>query len=206
VATVPADAVFDDALVAAMRDDLDEGFTRLVERYAPLVISVAARVSGRRTDAEDLAAETFLRAYRALRGYSDRRLLELRVRPWLVTIALNLSRNTARDRSRRPMQAPITDLAERRSASSETAELALASSEREDLARRLSALSTNERAAVVLRHVVEMPVAEIAEVLGCKEVTARSHIARGLAHLRASYGEKEVAAPAQQGRGREEVR
>ncbi|MGB9111957.1 MAG: sigma factor-like helix-turn-helix DNA-binding protein, partial [Acidimicrobiales bacterium] len=60
-------------------------------------------------------------------------------------------------------------------------------SERDDLAQRLAALSMNERVAVVLRHVVEMPVAEIARVLGCKEVTARSHIARGLAHLRASY-------------------
>jgi RNA polymerase sigma factor (sigma-70 family) len=180
----------DDALVASMISDIDAGFARLVEHYAPVVISVAGRVSGRAEDAEDLAAETFFRAYRALRSYSDKRLSELRVRPWLVTITLNLARNSARDRSRRPRESAITEVGEPRSSAREPSELALASSEHDDLAERLSALSANERAAVVLRHVVELPVAEIAEVLGCKEVTARSHIARGLAHLRASYDDE----------------
>ncbi len=187
MATLQLDASVDDALVASMIADFDAGFARLVECYAPVVVSVTGRVSGRVEDAEDLAAETFFRAYRALRNYSEQRLAELQVRPWLVTIALNLARNTARDRGRRPKETPITDAHEPRSAARDTSELALASSERDDLAQRLAALSMNERVAVVLRHVVEMPVAEIASVLGCKEVTARSHIARGLAHLRASY-------------------
>lgn len=194
MATALDDAPLDDALVASMIADLDAGFARLVERYAPVVVSVTGRVSGRVQDAEDLASETFLRAYRALRDFSEQRLSELKLRPWLVTIALNVARNTARDRSRRPKEAPITDAADTRSTTRETADLALATSEREDLARRLARLSTNERVAVVLRHVVEMPVAEIAAVLGCREVTARSHIARGLAHLRASYENDPFAA------------
>jgi RNA polymerase sigma factor (sigma-70 family) len=187
VATVQIDAAVDDALVASMIADLDTGFARLVEHYAPVVASVTGRVSGRVEDAEDLSAETFFRAYRALRDYSEERLSELQVRPWLVTIALNLARNTARARARRPQETAITEARDPRSGGREPAELALAATDRDDLARRLAALSMNERVAVVLRHVVEMPVAEIAAVLGCKEVTARSHIARGLAHLRASY-------------------
>lgn len=187
MATVQLDASVDDALLATMITDFDAGFARLVECYGPVVVSVTGRVSGRVEDAEDLAAETFFRAYRALRDYSAQRLAELQVRPWLVTIALNLARNSARDRARRPKETPIADSDEPRSAARDTSELALAASERDDLAQRLAALSMNERVAVVLRHVVEMPVAEIARVLGCKEVTARSHIARGLAHLRASY-------------------
>jgi RNA polymerase sigma factor (sigma-70 family) len=193
VATALSYPSVDDAICSAMIADLDTGFARLVDQYSPVVVSVTGRAVGRIEDAEDLASETFLRAYRALRGYSEQRLSELQVRPWLVTIALNLARNSARDRARRPRETPITDEPEERAGGRGTAELALAASERDDLARRLSALSQTERVAVVLRHVVEMPVVEIADVLGCKEVTARSHIARGLAHLRASYENDENA-------------
>ncbi|MGA8295414.1 MAG: RNA polymerase sigma factor [Acidimicrobiales bacterium] len=183
----------DDEIVTSMRRDLDAGFVQMVESYAPIVTTLAGRVSGRAEDAEDLAAETFFRAYRALRNYNERRLRELQVRPWLVTIALNLARNSTRDAQRRPKQTAITETTEPPAPARETSEIALGSVERDDLARRLSSLSEPERVAVVLRHVVELPVAEIAEVLGCKEATARSHIARGLAHLRSSYDKSPIS-------------
>jgi len=41
-----------------------------------------------------------------------------------------------------------------------------------------------ERTAVVLRHVTDLPLTEVAEVLGCPVGTAKSHVSRGLARLR----------------------
>jgi RNA polymerase sigma-70 factor (ECF subfamily) len=59
---------------------------------------VALRLTAGPADAEDLSADAFLRAYRALQSYDAARLRELRIRPWLLTIL----RNTARDAARRP--------------------------------------------------------------------------------------------------------
>jgi RNA polymerase sigma-70 factor (ECF subfamily) len=38
--------------------------------------------------------------------------------------------------------------------------------------------------AVVLRHVEDLPIREIAQILGCREGTAKSHVSRGLTRLR----------------------
>jgi RNA polymerase sigma-70 factor (ECF subfamily) len=60
--------------------------------------------------------------------------------------------------------------------------------QRSETQRELDALLTklpeDHRIAVVLRHVVGLPTHEIAEVLGRKEGTVKSHISRGLARLR----------------------
>jgi RNA polymerase sigma-70 factor (ECF subfamily) len=47
-----------------------------------------------------------------------------------------------------------------------------------------------QRMAVVLRHVVGLPYAELAAVMGCPEGTAKSHVARGLQRLRAMIPEE----------------
>ena len=60
--------------------------------------------------AEDLAADTLLRAYRALQGYSAQRIRDLSVRPWLMTIL----RNSARNRARTPPADPLRRRCRRR--------------------------------------------------------------------------------------------
>ena len=54
----------------------------------------------------------------------------------------------------------------------------------EHLAALLARLPETQRAAVVLRHVTDLPLTEVAEVLGCPVGTAKSHVSRGLARLR----------------------
>ena len=53
----------------------------------------------------------------------------------------------------------------------------------------LARLPDHQRVAVVLRHVEGVPTSEIAEVLGCPEGTAKSHVSRGLKKLRALLAE-----------------
>ena len=89
-------------LAAALADDRDAAFPRLVRALQDGVFAGALRLTGSRADAEEITQEAFVRAYRALGAYPDERVRELRVREWVWTIALNLCRNRARGRSRRP--------------------------------------------------------------------------------------------------------
>ncbi|MBV9919341.1 MAG: RNA polymerase sigma factor, partial [Pseudonocardia sp.] len=66
--------------------DLDAGFAELVRHHGRVVYSVALRLTEGSADAEDLSADAFLRAYRALRDFDAARIRELRIRPWLLTI------------------------------------------------------------------------------------------------------------------------
>ena len=68
--------------------DLDAAFAEVVRDHERAVFTTALRVSGRAADAQDLAAETFLHAYSALRGYGPDRIRALKMRPWLITICL----------------------------------------------------------------------------------------------------------------------
>lgn len=173
-----------------LREDLDAGFAELMREYQQLVHTIALRVCGHHTDAEDLAAEVFLRAYRALRGYSAARIGELRPRPWLVTITLNMGRNTARDRGRRPLQVTLEDFVERSPQGDAFDEVAAGLDRRRALAELTACLPEQQRVAVLLRHLCELSSAEVAEVLGCPEGTVRSHVSRGLVRLRGLLAER----------------
>ncbi|PPK64895.1 RNA polymerase sigma factor [Actinokineospora auranticolor] len=179
----------DAAVLAAIADDLDAGFAELVRTHQRVVLSVALRVGGR--DAEDLAAECFLRAYHALRGYDRSRILALRPRSWLLTILLNTWRNTVRAASRRPVVA-VAELPERATAGPSVEQQVADAETRGELAALVSTLPENQRVAVVLRHVVDLPVAEIAAVMAAPEGTVKSHISRGLARLREQYAKEVV--------------
>ncbi|ANY05542.1 RNA polymerase sigma factor [Pseudonocardia sp. HH130630-07] len=174
-----------DPLALALARDLDAGFAELVARHRDLMFSVARTFARDPADAEDLAADALLRAYRALAGWPAARTETLAVRPWLLTVLRNTARNRARDAARRPAPPPaVVPVADRAATAPGPAE----QTERDELQRRLGAalaeLSEVQRTAVVLRHVQGLPTAEVAQVLGCREGTAKSHVSRGLARLR----------------------
>jgi RNA polymerase sigma factor (sigma-70 family) len=170
-------------ILTALNEDLDSGFVELFGAYRRLVFSVAVRVSGQWAEAEDLTAEAFLRAYRALRGYPPERILALQPRAWLVTILLNVWRNHVRAAARRP----AVDLASVTEPIDPGADVDAVIDRRDtglQLARQLAQLPEQQRIAVVLRHVNGLPISEIADVLGCPPGTVKSHISRGLRRLR----------------------
>ncbi|MGI5201213.1 RNA polymerase sigma factor [Spirillospora sp. CA-108201] len=172
-------------VVAALARDLDEGFAALYEAYRGAVFSTALRLCGRWAEAEDLSAEAFLRAYRALTGYDASRVAELRPRAWLLTILTNVWRNSLRTAARRPSPGPIEDAPDPPDPGEGVEDAAARHETGRELAGLLARLPHRQRAAVVLRHVTDLPVAEIAAVLDLPEGTVKSHISRGLARLRA---------------------
>jgi RNA polymerase sigma factor (sigma-70 family) len=165
--------------------DLDAGFAEVMRAHERVVHSVALRLTATPADAEDVAAEAFLRGYRALRGYDAARIRELRLRPWLLTILRNTARNAARDAARRPDPPPVFEPAEPAVAGPSVEQQVERSQQQHEWARMLARLPEAQRTAVVLRHVEGLPTSEIAEILGCPEGTAKSHVSRGLARLRA---------------------
>jgi RNA polymerase sigma-70 factor (ECF subfamily) len=177
----------DPELPARLARDLDGSFEALVVTHQRLVYGLALRVVGDRADAEEVAQDTFERAYHALAGYPSERVAAMRLRPWLATIALNLARNRARRRP--PPHRPLEDgdgqpLAVAAPASAEPAQVAERHQQRELLAELLAGLPRGHREAVVLRHVEGLPYAEVAEVLGRPVGTVKTHAHRGVRQLR----------------------
>ncbi|GLZ52571.1 sigma-70 family RNA polymerase sigma factor [Actinomycetospora sp. NBRC 106378] len=179
-------------LVAALVVDLDAGFADVVRAYQGLLLGTALRLTGDRPAAEDLAAEAFLRAFRALRDYDAERIAALELRGWLVTVLLNEHRNTVRTATRRPALsgAPLPERAAREPGPAE-----VATRGDPDLAAALAALPAVQRDAVVLRHVADLDVPAVAAALGVGEGTARSHVSRGLARLRTLLASPDRSAP-----------
>lgn len=162
-------------LTRRLAADLDGSFAEVVRALQHDVYSGVRRLTGHPGDAEDLTQETFVQAYRALRGYPPERVEGLALRGWIWTIALNLSRNRARDRSRRPQLLPLED----RHGREDPEPL-----DRAAWDRRLARLPLSQRRAVVLRHVVGLSYAELAEALGRPEGSVKADVHRGLERLR----------------------
>ena len=134
-------------------------------------------------DAEDLAQETFVRAYRALRGYERERIEALRPRGWLAAIATNVGRNRARRAV--IVTADLEAVAEPHAEEQGQPERIV---ERHEEARtwraRLDQLPPRQRWAVELRHVDGLSYPELAEALGRPLGTVKSDVHRGVAALR----------------------
>jgi RNA polymerase sigma-70 factor (ECF subfamily) len=181
-------------LPARLARDLDGSFAELVGTYQRLVFGLALRVVADRADAEEVAQDTFARAYRALAGYPAERVAAMRLRPWLARITLNLARN--RLRRRPPPARPLEDgdgqpLAVAAPAAAEPAAVAERGEERERLAELLATLPRGHREAVVLRHVEGLPYDEVAEVLGRPVGTVKTHVHRGVRQLREQLAREE---------------
>ncbi|GAA5141832.1 RNA polymerase sigma factor [Pseudonocardia adelaidensis] len=184
-ARIDAAAEVEDRLRDALVVDLDAGFADVVRVHERVVYSVALRLTRRREDAEDVAADAFLRAYRALRRFDAARIRVLRLRPWLLTILRNTARNAVRDAGRRPGPALVSEPVDGVAAGPSVEEQVEADHAQRAWGELLARLPETQRTAVVLRHVEDLQTGEVAEVLGCPEGTAKSHISRGLKKLRA---------------------
>jgi RNA polymerase sigma-70 factor, ECF subfamily len=182
----------DDRLAAALAEDLDRAFEALVVAHQDRLYTIALRMLGDRSDAEEAAQDAFVRAYRALATYDEARIRELRLRGWLTTIVLNRCRTVAGRRAARgPRPLSIDAEVARPLAEPEAAaatvptEVAERHAERERWAARLVDLPLPYRTALILRHVDGLSYPEVARTLGRPEGTVKAQVHRGIAMLRA---------------------
>lgn len=183
---------------ADLARDVTAAFPTLVAHHQDLVYGIARRSTATGEDAEDLAQEAFVRAWRALAGYDPDRIAALRTRGWLAAITLNVARNVARDRARSP-DAGATDLAAVPEPADRRAEDPAGVAERREAAQRwrrlLGRLPASQRLAVELRHVDGLSYPELAEALGRPIGTVKSDVHRGVQALRRAYEADEAGVP-----------
>jgi RNA polymerase sigma-70 factor (ECF subfamily) len=176
--TRPQGATGDDAALAerALAGDA-EAFGSLVERYGATARRVARAILGTPEDADDAAQEAFLTAWRKLGQYDLKRPF----RPWFLRIVANTARDVRRARRVRETEPLAPGLASTVASPAEETERSLL---RERLDTALRELSEQQRLAVVMFDVEGYAHADIAEVLGVPEGTARSLVFHGRRALR----------------------
>lgn len=167
-------------------DGVDHVFERMVHDHQDRLYALGYALTGNRHDAEEIAQDTFLRAYRALVRYPPERVRELKQRAWLHRIAVNVARNRFRDAGPRNVElnGSEQDIAPGPEAR------ALDRAELDDVASALACLPDRYREAVVLRFVQDLSYAEAAEILGQPVGTVKSNVHRGLMLLRGENHER----------------
>ncbi len=171
----------DAQLVARMRRGDIAAFESLVDRHRAALVAAAAFRLGSLEDAEDVAQETFVRAYFRLRELRDPGALL----PWLRRIADRLA--LMRLRSRREEAVAPARLSEI------AAPTSYGETDGVGLPAALAELPVGMRQAVSLTYLAGYSCAEAAELLGVKEGTVKSRLSRARVKL------KEVFAVAGQG-------
>jgi RNA polymerase sigma factor (sigma-70 family) len=184
-----------DQLCERLATDVDDAFPELVAAHQDLVFGVALRVMRNESAAEDVAQDSFVRAYRALRRYPPERVRAMRLRPWLARIALNAARNEIRSRrGDAAKQAELDDAAERVATPADgPLRLVERNDERRMWARLLASLPDRYRLAVALRYIDDLSYGELAEALGRPLGSVKSDVHRGTALLRAAYDAEQRA-------------
>ena len=181
----------DATLAARLARDVEEAFPSLVAEHQDRLYTIALRLLGDRRDAEEVAQDALVRAFRAMHDYPRERIATLRLRPWLASIAVNLARNRRRrheDRQPPNQLEPMLDAGWDPASEDRRSVPALVADRHDtqrELAEALLRLTPQVRVAIVLRHVDGLSVAEVAEALDRPEGTIKAQVHRGLKELRA---------------------
>ena len=178
----PATGTSDDALISASQRGDQAAFTEIVRRYQRAVYRVAYALVRNPSDADDLAQETFVRAWGAIGRFE----LGQPLHPWLARITTNLAYSLFRSRKRRP-ETPIEPLLEagrQWGVEDDPAEHA-ARSERDGRLRAcFEALAPEHQAVLALRAIRDLSYDEIATALGIPVGTVMSRLSRARVELR----------------------
>ena len=162
-------------------------YETLVRRYQDVALRTASLVAPE-ADAADAVQDAFVKAYAALPRFRA----GAPVRPWLLSIVANESRNRRRSATRR------ADLAVRAgsttpapaSAPSPEAEM-LADERRRTLWSAIGRLRDEDREVIGARYLLDLSEAETAQALGLRPGTVKSRTSRALGRLRSVLAEAE---------------
>ena len=166
-------------LLAKARSGDHQAFIRLTEEYSHLVLSLALQMTGSAADMDDIAQETFLRAFRNLNSFRG----AASFKTWLVKIAMNVSINY-----RRSQRTPTSDLTEESAISppAEAQDQKMLSQElRAKVRQAVAKLPSHYRSVVVLRDFQGLSYQEITSALGIPIGTVMSRLSKARELLRA---------------------
>jgi RNA polymerase sigma-70 factor (ECF subfamily) len=173
-----------EAVEAAQRGDR-EAFDVLVTRYQRDVYRLCYRYAGNHHDANDLAQETFLKAYRAVARFRG----ESAFSTWLYRIAVNTCLNfkTARRPEPEPLAETLADGGRAVSEELERSERAL------KVRAAVERLPAKQRATLILKVYQDLTHEEVAGILGSSVGTVKANLFHALNNLRKLLAAEEVA-------------
>ncbi len=171
----------DQELVRRVQAGDQSAFNVLVLKYQHRVLKLVSRFVNDATEAEDVAQEAFLKAYRALPSFRG----DSAFYTWLYRIAINTAKNALVAHKRRPvdfdldLQDPEQFERQARLKEADTPEAVLLTDEIRDVVEKAMAqLPEDLRTAIVLRELEGLSYEEIAEAMDCPVGTVRSRIFR----------------------------
>jgi RNA polymerase sigma-70 factor (ECF subfamily) len=169
-------------LVRAAQGGDQAAFTEIVRHFQRPIYRVAYALTRNASDADDLAQETFVRAYQAIGRFRAGEPLY----PWLSRIAVNLTYSLFRRRKRRPETSiePLVESGRQWAADDDPSERAAESERHERLAAAFAELSHEHQAVLTLRVVEDLSYDDIARTLGVPAGTVMSRLSRARVELR----------------------
>jgi RNA polymerase sigma-70 factor (ECF subfamily) len=166
-----------------------EGFDLLVATHHPEIYRYLLRATTRSSEADDLAQETFLRAYRAHRMLPA----DANARAWLFAIATNVVKNHFRAESRRRRAHTAVRETRTETDGAGPAGETLFNEARAVLDTVVSGLPVKQRLAFTLRKVHDLDYDAIARSLDCSPDSARAHVYQALRKVRRSLNGWELS-------------
>ena len=163
------------ASIRAARSGDSHAFEQIMLATERRVASLAWHILGDAEEVKEALQETFLRVYRHLSRFDERRDFF----GWLYRIAVNVCRDLD-SRRRRWRFLPIEHAPEARVEQEDLIR-------KDDVARLMRAIDTlpqKERFAIILRDIEELPTEEVAEILGSSPATVRVQISNARAKIR----------------------
>ena len=184
----------DQAETEAIRDVLAgdrDAYRVLMDRHFCSVARVAFRITGNEADAEEAAQEAFLRAYNKLPSFRQ----DSAFSTWIMRITMNTAINLV-ERRKRDLSYHAPTIADEPSTADHTVPVAdrqagpeISLLNREAVSLRQAAmaeLTPMERTAFTLRHMEDVPMAEIAAALNITSNSAKQAVFRAVSKLRRS--------------------
>lgn len=160
-----------------MRRSTDSEFEAFVATHGEGLMRYGYLLTGNAADAEDLVQNTLVKVYLAWSRISDEGSPVAYTRKAMART--NVSQWRSRTRRVRVEDEAVLD----RSAS-DSDDFVSSAAERDEVWRLLATLGPRQRSCVVLRYYEDLPIAEIADVLGCGIGTVKSQLSRAMAALR----------------------
>lgn len=167
-----------------------EAFNALVRKWEKPLYNFALRLTGQREDALDLAQDAFLKAYRQLHQLQSRDKFS----HWLFKIALNLfysSKRGSRDGQTVSLEEEIGDgltlndtlVSEQATSAKNSDALIIEREQAREVRSAILKLSSEQRAAIVLKVYYGMKFEEIAAIVDCPVSTVKSRVYAAMENL-----------------------
>jgi RNA polymerase sigma-70 factor (ECF subfamily) len=174
----------DGTLIERARAGDAGAYEELVRLHSDIAFRTAYLLTGSAADAEEVAQDGFVNAFRALSGFRP----GAPFRPWLLSIVANQARNRRRSAGRRArMELRTLTLARTESGPPSPEDVAEQRSTRQALLGAVEALDEDDRQVVVCRYFLDLSGQETAAALGIAEGTVKSRLSRALVKLRGKY-------------------